>query len=108
MVQTKPGATALAILVTGFSLLVAGIDSHLLMKHLSLVHTRTPERKSQTHPLQGRHNSTIIEEKTYNPRFNKSMEEFVATMSSLDLPPPNKVDVAVPANMVCGACGDGC
>lgn len=44
------------------------------------------------------------EEKTYNPRLTKPVEEFVSIMDSLDLPkPPGRIgETAVPANMVCG------
>ena len=41
-----------------------------------------------------------------NPRLGggKTIEEFVAIMSGLDLPRPKKMDVAVPANRQCGGC----
>lgn len=51
---------------------------------------------------QGQHNSTVGEEKAYNPRLTKPVEEFVSIMSNLNLPYPKKIDEAVPANMVCG------
>lgn len=46
------------------------------------------------------------EEKKYNPRLTKPMEEFVSLMGNLNLPKPGKIDDAVPANMVCGVCDD--
>ncbi|CAM9432934.1 unnamed protein product [Pylaiella littoralis] len=58
------------------------------------------------HDYKGRHSSTIIEEKTHNPRLNKTMEEFVSIMSDLNLPFPSKIDTAVPMNMVCGISDD--
>ena len=45
-----------------------------------------------------------MEEKTYNPRLTKPLEEFVSIMENLNLPYPKKIDQAVPANMVCGVC----
>lgn len=56
--------------------------------------------------FQGRHSSTIIEEKTYNPRLSKPLDEFVSIMANLNLSYPKKIDQAVPANMVCGICDD--
>jgi glyoxylase-like metal-dependent hydrolase (beta-lactamase superfamily II) len=54
----------------------------------------------------GRFVSTIAQEKTRNPRLkdNKSLEDFVAIMDSLDLPYPKKIDFAVPGNRMCGKC----
>jgi sulfur dioxygenase len=54
------------------------------------------------HDYQGRTQSSIAEEKRLNPRLTKSKEEFKDIMSSLNLPRPGKMDVAVPANMRCG------
>src|SRR4030081_3789086 len=43
--------------------------------------------------------STIGEERLFNPRLQvKSVDEYVALMSSLNLPNPKMMDVAVPAN----------
>ena len=52
--------------------------------------------------LQGRHSSTVGEEKRYNPRLTKSLKEFEDIMANLNLSYPKKIDEAVPANMVCG------
>ena len=57
-------------------------------------------------PLQGRHSSTVGEEKQYNPRLSKPVEEFVSIMANLNLPKPARIDDAVPANMVCGVSDD--
>jgi sulfur dioxygenase len=55
------------------------------------------------HDYRGRTVSTIGEEKRHNPRLaGKSVEEFVAIMEGLGLPPPRKMAVAVPANQACG------
>jgi len=54
------------------------------------------------HDYKGRNVSTIDEEKRFNPRLTKSKDEFVKLMSELNLPYPKKIDIAVPANMVCG------
>lgn len=55
------------------------------------------------HDYKGRTSSTIAEEKAHNPRLaGKSKPEFVAIMSSLGLPPPKKLAVAVAANRACG------
>lgn len=55
------------------------------------------------HDYKGLTRSTIGEEKKHNPRVaGRTREEFVALMGSLGLPPPKKLDVAVPANRACG------
>ena len=54
------------------------------------------------HDYKGRTVSTIGEEKQFNPRLTKTEDDFVALMAALNLSHPGKIDVAVPANMVCG------
>ena len=55
------------------------------------------------HDYKGDTASTIAEEKAFNPRLQvKSVDEYVALMSSLHLPNPKMMDVAVPANMRVG------
>ncbi len=55
------------------------------------------------HDYQGRRVSCIAEEKHLNPRLaGKSREEFIEIMHNLDLPKPKLIDVAVPANRLCG------
>lgn len=54
------------------------------------------------HDYKGQTVSTVDEEKKYNPRLTKTLEEFVVIMKNLNLPKPNKIDIAVPANLVCG------
>jgi glyoxylase-like metal-dependent hydrolase (beta-lactamase superfamily II) len=61
------------------------------------------------HDYQHRRVSTVAQEKTRNPRLGcgKSVEDFVAIMSALNLPRPKKMDIAVPANRMCGEGLDG-
>uniref|UniRef100_A0A8C6S4H9 Persulfide dioxygenase ETHE1, mitochondrial n=1 Tax=Neogobius melanostomus TaxID=47308 RepID=A0A8C6S4H9_9GOBI len=54
------------------------------------------------HDYQGQTVSTVGEERKFNPRLTKTLEEFVDIMNNLNLPRPNKIDFAVPANLVCG------
>jgi glyoxylase-like metal-dependent hydrolase (beta-lactamase superfamily II) len=59
------------------------------------------------HDYKGMTSSTIGEEKRHNPRLAgqaglKTRDEFIAIMAGLHLPPPRKLDVAVPANRACG------
>ncbi len=56
------------------------------------------------HDYRGQTCSTIGEEKKWNPRLGGSatMESFVDLMSKLHLPPPAKINEAVPANKACG------
>ncbi len=51
------------------------------------------------HDYHGRTQSTIALERSTNPRVaGKSLEEFVALMNNLNLPPPQRIAEAVPAN----------
>ena len=56
------------------------------------------------HDYQGRFVSTIAQEKTRNPRvgLDKSEAEFIEIMNKLDLPDPERIDLAVPGNRRCG------
>jgi sulfur dioxygenase len=56
------------------------------------------------HDYQGRTVSSVDEEKRFNPRMGliKSVDEFVELMSGLNLAYPKKMDIAVPANLLCG------
>lgn len=53
------------------------------------------------HNYDGVTESTVGEERKHNPRLGggKAAREFVALMAALNLPPPVKMDVAVPRNM---------
>lgn len=57
------------------------------------------------HDYRGRTQTTIGEEKRFNPRLNlnKSKQEFVNIMNELKLAKPKKIDIAVPANLKSGA-----
>mmetsp|Transcript_10141 Transcript_10141/g.37125 ORF Transcript_10141/g.37125 Transcript_10141/m.37125 type:complete len:315 (-) Transcript_10141:1633-2577(-) len=54
------------------------------------------------HDYKGRMVSTVGEEKNLNARLTKSKEEFINIMNNLNLAYPKRIDVAVPANLVCG------
>ncbi len=55
------------------------------------------------HDYKGHTVSTVGEEKELNPRFiGRSRDQFIAFMDSLDLPDPQKMMEAVPANERCG------
>lgn len=60
------------------------------------------------HDYENRFVTTIAQEKLRNPRLgnNKSLQEFVNIMESMDLPYPRKIDFAVPGNEQCGICPD--
>jgi glyoxylase-like metal-dependent hydrolase (beta-lactamase superfamily II) len=55
------------------------------------------------HDYRGHTVSTIGEEKQYNPRFlGKNRASFIEQMNHLNLPNPQKIASAVPANQKCG------
>ena len=54
------------------------------------------------HDYRGMSVSTVGEEKALNPRLSKTREEFVDVMNNLGLAYPNKLDISLPANRVCG------
>jgi len=54
------------------------------------------------HDYKGHTQSTVFEEKNFNPRLTKTKEEFIKIMDNLNLPRPAKIDEAVPANLKCG------
>jgi len=54
------------------------------------------------HDYKSRTQSTIGTEVESNPRLSKTLDEFVEIMDNLNLSYPKKIDVAVPANMMCG------
>lgn len=55
------------------------------------------------HDYNGMLNSTIGEEKRFNPRLQvKNVEQYVEIMTNLNLPKPKLIDIAVPANLKCG------
>jgi glyoxylase-like metal-dependent hydrolase (beta-lactamase superfamily II) len=60
------------------------------------------------HDYHGRRVSSIAQEKTRNPRLggDRSLEEFAAIMSGLNLAHPKFIEFAVPGNQACGVCPD--
>lgn len=56
------------------------------------------------HDYNQRRVSSVAQERARNPRLGagKSVEEFVKIMAGLNLPKPKKIDMAVPANRLCG------
>jgi len=58
------------------------------------------------HDYEGRCVSTIRQEQNRNPRLGgtRALEDFVNLMGSLELPYPRRMDLAVPANELCGEC----
>jgi sulfur dioxygenase len=55
------------------------------------------------HDYNGRRVSSVAQEKAINPRLaGKNINEFVAIMNNLNLPKPKLIDIAVPANRMCG------
>ncbi|XP_064543641.1 persulfide dioxygenase ETHE1, mitochondrial [Drosophila montana] len=54
------------------------------------------------HDYKGQLESSVWEEKRYNPRLTKSIDEFIKIMENLNLPYPKKIDASVPANRECG------
>ncbi|HSF71139.1 MAG TPA: MBL fold metallo-hydrolase, partial [Methylotenera sp.] len=55
------------------------------------------------HDYNGRRVSSVAQEKLSNSRLaGKSLQEFVQIMNSLNLPKPSLIDIAVPANRMCG------
>lgn len=54
------------------------------------------------HDYKGNMETTVAEEKQYNPRLTKDIETFVEIMENLNLPYPKMIDQAVPANRECG------
>ena len=60
------------------------------------------------HDYRGLTSTSVVEEKAHNPRLggNISEADFAGYMNHLGLPHPKQIDVAVPANMVCGRPAD--
>lgn len=60
------------------------------------------------HDYKDRQISSIGQEKWRNPRLggDKTLADFSTIMEELDLPYPKKIDLAVPANLLCGQCPD--
>lgn len=56
------------------------------------------------HDYKGRTCSSVIEEKTHNPRLGgqRRVEDFIGYMKNMGLPHPQQLAVAIPANQHCG------
>jgi len=54
------------------------------------------------HDYHGMLVSTIAEEKKFNPRLKLDKAAFIQFMANLNLPSPNKIHEALPANLACG------
>ncbi|XP_055677330.1 persulfide dioxygenase ETHE1, mitochondrial [Lutzomyia longipalpis] len=54
------------------------------------------------HDYRGNMETTVFEERHYNPRLTKDIDTFVNIMENLNLPYPKMIDKAVPANKQCG------
>jgi rhodanese-related sulfurtransferase len=60
------------------------------------------------HDYRGLTVTSVVEEKAYNPRLGGDISEgdFAGYMKNLGLPHPRQIDVALPANQVCGRPAD--
>ncbi|CAK9303775.1 unnamed protein product [Gordionus sp. m RMFG-2023] len=54
------------------------------------------------HDYKGIMATSVGEEKKYNPRLTKFKSQFIKIMQDLNLPYPKQIDIAVPANKICG------
>ena len=55
------------------------------------------------HDYRGFTQTTVGEERRYNPRLsNTSREDYIQIMEGMDLAKPQRIDIAVPANLGCG------
>ncbi|GAB4849269.1 Polypeptide N-acetylgalactosaminyltransferase 3 [Ancistrocladus abbreviatus] len=80
-----------------------GSSSQLLKSVHSQIFTLPAETLIYpAHDYRGFTVSTVGEEMQYNPRLTKDEEGFKNIMENLNLAYPKMIDIAVPANMVCG------
>jgi glyoxylase-like metal-dependent hydrolase (beta-lactamase superfamily II) len=100
-------------LFTGDSLFIRGCgrtdfqsgDAGTLYDHVTQRLFTLPEETLvyPGHDYRGQTVSTIGEEKQFNPRFvGKDRDSFIQLMNNLNLPNPQKIMEAVPANQQCG------
>ena len=54
------------------------------------------------HDYKGLTCTTVAEERAFNPRLSRPLDEFVAIMDGLGLPKPAQIDAALPANLADG------
>ncbi len=111
-----PGSTSYLIgdrLFTGDSLLINGCgrtdfqggDPGLQFDNITGRLFTLPEETLvyPGHDYSGKRVSSIGQERSINPRLAfKSRDEFIQIMNNLNLPKPKLIDVAVPANRMCG------
>lgn len=100
------------IAFTGDTLLIRGCgrtdfqegDARTLYKSVHEKIFTLPDnfRLFPAHDYKGQLETTVAEEKKYNPRLSKDIDTFVTIMENLNLPPPKFIDKAVPANRECG------
>jgi glyoxylase-like metal-dependent hydrolase (beta-lactamase superfamily II)/rhodanese-related sulfurtransferase len=111
--QTQGPAAPVRHVFTGDTLLIQGCgrtdfqsgSAADLYRSLTQVLLVLPEDTTvwPGHDYQGRTHSTIGQEKRSNARVaGKTLEQFVATMNQLNLPKPQRIDEAVPANQMSG------
>jgi len=103
---------SLSLAFTGDALLIRGCgrtdfqegDPALLYRsvHEELLSLPEHYRLYPAHDYTGQTVTTVAEEKRFNPRLTKPLDEFVRIMTSLNLPYPDKIDESLPANRVCG------
>ena len=114
VVRDAKDRDAPAMAFTGDTLLIRGCgrtdfqqgDSRSLYEsvHERIFTLPDDTRVYPAHDYKGRTMSTVAEEKQHNPRLGggKTLAEFTAIMDELHLAQPQKIDVAVPANLQCG------
>lgn len=120
-VRSTPGHTAGCITfvshdhsfaLTGDALLIGGCgrtdfqegSSETLYKSVHSQIFSLPEGFNlyPAHDYKGMTVTTVEDEKKFNPRLTKSVEEFCKIMNNLGLAYPKKIDASLPANKVCG------
>ncbi len=83
-------------------------DAHALYRSIHEKFFTLPDETLvyPAHDYEGRHITTIAQEKQRNPRLgnDRSEAEFVEIMHGLDLPYPRKIDISLPGNQLCGQC----
>ncbi|CAE5960130.1 unnamed protein product [Arabidopsis arenosa] len=98
-----PGMLYSSVVVGGLTFRVeALINSTSLYIHRQIFTLPEDTLIYPAHDYKGFEVSTVGEEMQHNPRLTKDKETFKTIMSNLNLSYPKMIDVAVPANMVCG------
>ena len=100
-------------LFTGDALLINGCgrtdfqggDAAILFKSITQKIFTLPDETLiyPCHDYNGKRVSCVAQEKAINPRLaGKSAKEFIDIMNNLNLPKPKLIDIAIPANRMCG------